>query len=78
MANNGLRVVIGRRQILREAKKGNVAEIRIATNAEQQYIHSLMDIAKQYEIKYFISGTMEEFSAYYGIDVPSGSIGVLK
>lgn len=78
MANNGLRVVIGRRQILREAKKGNVAEIRIATNAEQQYIHSLIDIAKQYEIKYFISGTMEEFSAYYGIDVPSGSIGVLK
>ena len=78
MANNGLRVVIGRRQILREAKKGNVAEIRIATNAEQQYIHSLIDIAKQYEIKYFISGTMEEFSAYDGIDVPSGSIGVLK
>ena len=78
MANNGLRVVIGRRQILREAKKGNVAEIRIATNAEQQYIHSLIDIAKQYEIKYFISGTMEEFSAYYGIDVPSGSIVVLK
>ena len=63
---------------MREAKKGNVAEIRIATNAEQQYIHSLIDIAKKYEIKYFISGTMEEFSAYYGIDVPSGSIGVLK
>ena len=78
MDNNDLRVVIGRRQILREAKKGNVAEIRIATNAEQQYIHSLIDVAKQHEIKYFISGTMEEFSAYYGIDVPSGSIGVLK
>lgn len=78
MANDGIQVVIGRRQILREAKKGNVAEIRIAANAEQQYIHSLIDIAKQYGIKYFISGTMEEYSAYYGIDVPSGSIGVLK
>lgn len=78
MANDGLQVVIGKRQILREAKKGNIAEIKIATNAEQQYIHSLIDIAKEYGIKYSIVGTMDEYSAYYGIDVPSGSIGLLK
>lgn len=78
MANDGLRVVIGKRQILREAKKGNIAEIKIASNAEQQYIHSLIDIAKEYGVKYSIIGTMDEYSAEYGIDVPSGSVGVLK
>lgn len=78
MANNKLNVVIGKRQILREAKKDNIIEIRIAANAEQDYIHSLIEIAKQYDIKYLICGSMEEFSVHYGIDVPTGAIGLLK
>ncbi len=78
MANSKLNVVIGKRQILREAKKNNVVEIKIAANAEQDYIHSLIDIAKQYEIKYSICGSMAEFSEMFCIDVPTGAIGMLK
>lgn len=63
---------------MREAKKNNIVEIVIASDAEQEYIHSLMEIAKQYDVKYRICGSMAEFSAKYGIDVPSGSIGLLK
>ncbi len=78
MANNKLNVVIGKRQILREAKKNNIVEIKIAADAEQDYIYSLIELAKQYEIKYRICGSMAEFSEQYGIDVPTGAIGTLK
>lgn len=78
MANGKLNVVIGKRQILREAKKNNIVEILIAADAEQDYIHSLMEIAKQHDIRYRIGGSMAEFSAEYGIDVPTGAIGLLK
>ena len=78
MANSMHNVVIGRRQILRELKKNNIAEITIATDAETQYIASLIEVAKQYGVPYKISGAMSEISAEYGIDVPSGAVGVLK
>ena len=78
MANDKLNVVIGKRQILREAKQNNIANIRIAADAEQDYIHSLIEIAKQYGIDYRICGSREEFSEQYGIDVPTGAIGVLR
>lgn len=78
MANNKLNVVIGKRQILREAKKNNIVEIKIAHDAEQEYIHSLIEIAKQYGVTYHICGSMAEFSEQYGIDVPTGAIGLLK
>lgn len=78
MANNKLNVVIGKRQILREAKKDNIVEIKIASDAEQEYIHSLIDIAQEYDVKYLICGSMAEFSQEYGIDVPTGAIGLLK
>ncbi len=78
MANSKSNVVIGKRQILREAKKDNIVEIMIASDAEQEYIQSLIEIAKQYGIKYRICGGMAEFSAKYSIDVPSGAIGLLK
>ena len=71
-------VVIGRRQILRELKKDNIAEIRIATDAETQYITSLIEVAKEHGVPYRLSGTMDDISAEYGIAVPSGSVGVLK
>ena len=71
-------VVIGRRQILRELKKNNIAEIVIATDAEASYIAGLIEVAKQAGVAYKLHGTMNEISARYGIEVPSGAIGVLK
>ena len=71
-------VVIGRRQILRELKKNNVAEIVIATDAEASYIASLIEVAKQAGVPYKLHGTMSEISSKYQIDVPSGAVGILK
>ena len=78
MANSMHNVVIGRRQIIRELKKSNIAEIQIATDAEAQYIASLIEVAKSQSVPYKLRGTMNELSASYGIDVPSGAVGVLK
>ena len=78
MASSMYNVVIGRRQILRELKKNNVAEITIATDAETQYISSLIEVAKEHSVPYKLSGTMNDISAEYGIEVPSGAVGVLK
>lgn len=78
MANSTSNVVIGKRQILRELKKNNVAEIIIAADAEASYIASLIEVAKQAGVAYKLHGTMNEISARYAIDVPSGAVGVLK
>ena len=78
MANSISSVVIGRRQILRELKKNNIAEIIIATDAEPSYIAGLIEVAKQSGVAYKLRGTMNEISAHYDIDVPSGAVGVLK
>ena len=78
MANSNSSVVIGRRQILRELKKNNVAEIVIAVDAEASYIANLIEVAKQAGVPYRLHGTMNEISARYAIDVPSGAVGVLK
>ena len=78
MANSMHNVVIGRRQILRELKKDNIVQIQIATDAETQYITSLIEVAKEYGVPYKLCGTMGDISAKYGIQVPSGAVGVLK
>ena len=78
MASSMHNVVIGRRQILRELKKDNIAEITIATDAETQYIASLIEVAKQHGVPYKLHGTMNDISAEYGIQVPSGAVGILK
>ena len=78
MANSMSSVVIGRRQILRELKKNNVREIIIATDAEASYIASLIEVAKNAGVAYKLRGTMNEISAHYDIEVPSGAVGVLK
>ena len=78
MANSMSNVVVGRRQILRELKKGNVAEIIIAADAEASYIASIIDAAKLAGVSYKLHGTMSEISQNYRIDVPSGAVGVLK
>lgn len=78
MANDKVQVVIGKRQILREMKNNNVAEIKIAADAEQQYIYSLIESATEYRVKYSISGTMSGYANEYNIDVATGAIGILK
>lgn len=78
MAHNKLNVVIGKRQILREIKKNNIAEIKIAADAEQEYIRFMIDLALDYDVSYHICGSREAFSAEYGIDVPTGAVGLLK
>ena len=78
MANSMHNVVIGRRQILRELKKDNIVQIQIATDAETQYITSLIEVAKEYGVPYKLHGTMNDISASYGIEVPSGAVGILK
>ena len=78
MANSISGVVIGKRQILRELKKNNVREIIIATDAETNYIASLIEVAKQAGVPYKLHGKMSEISAHYDIDVPSGAVGILK
>ena len=78
MANRNMNVVVGKRQILREIKVDKIAEILIAADAEQQYMKSLMDVAKQYNVKYTIGSSMEGIAFAYGIDVPTGAVGILK
>ncbi len=78
MANNAKRTVIGKRQILRELKNGNVAEIFIAADAETKYITELIEAAKSHGVNYRIGSTMAQIASECGIDVPSGAIGVLK
>lgn len=70
-------VVVGKRQILRELKNNNIAEIRIACDAETKYIGELIAVAKQHNVRYVIASTMDEIAAQYGIEVPSGAVGVL-
>ena len=78
MANKNEKVGIGKRQICRGIKDGIIQEIVIASDAEQAYIESLIIVAKQNKIKYSIKGTMQDISSAFGIDVPSGSLGILK
>ena len=78
MANSMQKVVIGKRQILRELKKNNIAEIYIAADAETAYITELIEVAKSNDIPYKIGSTMLTIAREYNIDVPCGAVGVLK
>ena len=78
MANSTQKAVVGKRQILRELKKSNIAEIFIAADAETKYITELIEAAKAHGVSYRIGSTMDKIAAEYGIEVPSGAIGVLK
>lgn len=77
MAKGNDKVVVGKRQILRQIKDKNIQQILIASNADIQYITGLMDVAKANGIKYTIGSSMEELSKVYGIDVPTGAVGIL-
>lgn len=77
MANDVQTVVIGKRQIMRELKKGNITEIRIAADAETAYITELIDAAKKNGVNYRICSTMHDIAREYNIEVPSGAVGIL-
>ena len=78
MANGTNNVVIGKRQILRELKNSNIAEIFIAADAETKYITELIEVAKSNGVAYHIGSTMSQIALEHGIEVPSGAVGVLK
>ena len=75
---NSSDVVIGKKQILRELKANNIAQIQIATDAETEYINSIVAEAQKASVKYVIHGTMNQIAQEYNIDVPCGAVGVLK
>jgi|GEM_PF-2468409 len=77
MAKGNNKVVVGKRQILRQIKDKNIQQILIAANADTQYITELMEAAKANCVKYTIGSSMQELSSAYGIDVPTGAVGVL-
>lgn len=78
MAESMQNVVIGKRQILRELKNGNIALVVIASDAEEHYISSLTCAANENGVEYSIQGSMDEIAHMYGIKVPTGAIGKLK
>lgn len=78
MANGTQNVVVGKRQILRELHRDNLAEIYIAADAETKYITELIEVAKKNNVSYRIGSSMGQIAAEHGIDVPCGAVGVLK
>ncbi len=76
--NNNVNVVIGKKQILRELKANNIAQIQIATDADTEYVNSIIAEAQKYKVKYFSHSTMNQIAQEYSIDVPCGAVGVLK
>ncbi len=71
-------VVIGKKQILRQLKENNLKSIQIATDVEKEYADSIIAVARLHNVKVEIKDTMAEIALQYGIDVPSGAVGVLK
>lgn len=70
--------VVGKKQILRFAKENELKYIQIASDAESDYIASIVSVARQHNVRTEISGTMQQIAETYGIDVPCGAVGFLK
>ena len=71
-------VVVGKKQVLRELKCGNISEIRIAVDCDADYIGLLVAEARKSNATYLMRGTMREIADEFGIDVPSGVVGVVR
>lgn len=78
MTISNTKVVIGKHQILREIKANNIVSVQIATDCDLQYIHSIETVALANGVPVRKFGTKTEIATKYGIDVPSGAVGVLK
>lgn len=78
MDNNDKKVIVGKKQILRLLKENRIKSIRIATDAQDEYVRSIREEALRHNVKVVAEGSMEEIARCYGIDVPSGAVGFLK
>lgn len=78
MDNNDKKVIVGKEQILRLLKENHIKSIRIATDAQDEYVRSIREEALRHNVKVVAEGSMEEIARCYGIDVPSGAVGFLK
>lgn len=78
MDNNDKKVIVGKKQILRLLKENHIKSIRIATDAQDEYVRSIREEAVRHNVKVVAEGSMEEIARCYGIDVPSGAVGFLK
>lgn len=78
MDNNDKKVIVGKKQILRLLKENHIKSIRIATDAQDEYVRSIREEALRHNVKVMAEGSMEEIARCYGIDVPSGAVGFLK
>ncbi len=78
MDKDSSRFVIGKKQILREMKGGNVAEIVIAADADREYTAVLTEAARLFNVPFVIGSSMEELSDCFDVDVPCGAVGKLK
>jgi ribosomal protein L7Ae-like RNA K-turn-binding protein len=78
MDKENCQIVVGKKQILRLTKENELKKIQIASDADADYVQSIMTLARAHNVSVEISGTKEEISRQYGIDVPSGGVGFLK
>lgn len=78
MDNNDKKVIVGKKQILRLLKENHIKSIRIATDAQDEYVRSIREEALRHNVKVVAEGSMEEIARCYGIDVPSGAVGFMK
>ena len=78
MDNNDKKVIVRKKQILRLLKENHIKSIRIATDAQDEYVRSIREEALRHNVKGVAEGSMEEIARCYGIDVPSGAVGFLK
>ena len=72
------KVVVGKKQILRCLAENNLKNIRIATDADKEYVQTIVHYAKLHNVSVERYGTMEQIAAEFGIDVPSGAVADLK
>ncbi len=71
-------VVVGKKQILRELKNHNIAEIRIAEDVDAEYADCIKAEARRADVPYAIRGTMRQLADEYGVDVPTGAVGTVR
>ena len=70
-------VVVGKKQILRELKNHNIAEIRIAEDVDAEYADCIKAEARA-DVPYAVRGTMRQIADEYGVDVPTGAVGTVR
>ena len=78
MDKDNLQFVIGKKQVLREMKNGNLVEIIIADDADNDYIAILTEFARKHNVPFLVGSSMKELSSNFDIDVPCGVVGKLK